>query len=184
MTASAELAADIDHFFRQVDTEYAAMFPDDTVQKNVLQEYLYRGDTSAIKTGLINAGRERDLADEAAPLIGQIDAYEKEFGINTYMVYQLQGGDKTLDLRFEPLDSIKAMGHTVDAANYELVYAAPFTPGETLETIYQDLNRDRPDNFHGHSLSVSDVVVLREYGKETAYYCDRSDFVQVPEHAI
>ena len=181
MTASAELAADIDHFFRQVDTEYAAMFPDDTVQKNVLQEYLDRGDTSAIKTGLINAGRERDLADEAAPLIGQIDAYEKEFGINTYMVYQLQGGDKTLDLRFEPLDSIKAMGHTVDAANYELVYAAPFTPGETLETIYQDLNRDRPDNFHGHSLSVSDVVVLREYGKETAYYCDRSDFVQVPE---
>ena len=181
MTASAELAADIDHFFRQVDTEYAAMFPDDTVQKNVLQEYLYRGDTSAIKTGLINAGRERDLADEAAPLIGQIDAYEKEFGINTYTVYQLQGGDKTLDLRFEPLDSIKAMGHTVDAANYELVYAAPFTPGETLETIYQDLNRDRPDNFHGHSLSVSDVVVLREYGKETAYYCDRSDFVQVPE---
>ena len=181
MTASAELAADIDHFFRQVDTEYAAMFPDDTVQKNVLQEYLYRGDTSAIKTGLINAGRERDLADEAAPLIGQIDAYEKEFGINTYMVYQLQGGDKTLDLRFEPLDSIKAMGRTVDAANYELVYAAPFTPGETLETIYQDLNRDRPDNFHGHSLSVSDVVVLREYGKETAYYCDRSDFVQVPE---
>ena len=181
MTASAELAADIDHFFRQVDTEYAAMFPDDTVQKNVLQEYLDRGDTSAIKTGLINAGRERDLADEAAPLIGQIDAYEKEFGINTYMVYQLQGGDKTRDLRFEPLDSIKAMGHTVDAANYELVYAAPFTPGETLETIYQDLNRDRPDNFHGHSLSVSDVVVLREYGKETAYYCDRSDFVQVPE---
>ena len=181
MTASAELAADIDHFFRQVDTEYAAMFPDDTVQKNVLQEHLYRGDTSAIKTGLINAGRERDLADEAAPLIGQIDAYEKEFGINTYMVYQLQGGDKTLNLRFEPLDSIKAMGRTVDAANYELVYAAPFTPGETLETIYQDLNRDRPDNFHGHSLSVSDVVVLREYGKETAYYCDRSDFVQVPE---
>lgn len=181
MTASAELAADIDHFFRQVDTEYAAMFPDDTVQKNVLQEHLYRGDTSAIKTGLINAGRERDLADEAAPLIGQIDAYEKEFGINTYMVYQLQGGDKTLDLRFEPLDSIKAMGRTVDAANYELVYAAPFTPGETLETIYQDLNRDRPDDFHGHSLSVSDVVVLREYGKETAYYCDRSDFVQVPE---
>ena len=166
MTASAELAADIDHFFRQVDMEYAAMFPDDTVQKNILQEHLYRGDTSAIKTGLINAGRERNLADEAAPLIGQIDAYEKEFGINTYMVYQLQGGDKTRDLRFEPLDSIKAMGHTVDAANYELVYAAPFTPGETLETIYQDLNRDRPDNFHGHSLSVSDVVVLREYGKE------------------
>ena len=69
----------------------------------------------------------------------------------------------------------------MDPANYELVYAAPFTPGETLETIYRDLNMDRPDNFHGHSLSVSDVVVLREYGKETAHYCDRFGFSQVPE---
>lgn len=181
MTLSTELAGDIDLFFRQHDMEYAAMFPDDMVQQHALQERLYQGETSAIKTGLINEGRERDLVEEAAPLIGRLDAYEKEFGINTYMVYQLQGGDKTLDLRFEPLDSIKAMGYTVDSANYELVYAAPLTPGETLETIYRDLNMDRPDNFHGHSLSVSDVVVLREYGKETAHYCDRFGFSQVPE---
>ena len=181
LTASMELAGDIDLFFRQYDMEYAAMFPDDTVQQIALHEHLYRGDTSAIKTGLINAGRERGLAEETAPLIGRLDAYEKEFGISTYMVYQLQGGDKTLDLRFEPLDSIKAMGHTVDRANYELVYAAPFTPSETLETIYRDLNMDRPDNFHGHSLSVSDIVVLREYGTDTAHYCDRFGFTQVPE---
>ena len=181
MTASMELAGDIDLFFRGYDMEYAAMFPDDAVQRNALQERLYQGETSAIKTGLINTGRERDLMEEAVPLISRLDAYEKEFGINTYMVYQLQGGDKTLDLRFEPLDSIKAMGYTVDPANYELVYAAPFTPGETLETIYRDLNMDRPDNFHGHSLLVSDVVVLREYGKETAHYCDRFGFSQVPE---
>ncbi len=181
LTASMELAGDIDIFFREHDMEYAAMFPDDTIQQIALHEHLYAGDTSAIKTGLINAGREKNLAEETAPLIGRLDDYEKEFGISTYMVYQLQGGDKTLDLRFEPLDSIKAMGHTVDMANYELVYAAPFTPGETLETIYRDLNMDRPDNFHGHSLSVSDVVVLRENGKETAHYCDRFGFSQVPE---
>ena len=181
LTASMELAGDIDIFFREHDMEYAAMFPDDTIQQIALHEHLYDGDTSAIKTGLINTGREKGLAEETAPLIGRLDDYEKEFGISTYMVYQLQGGDKTLDLRFEPLDSIKAMGHTVDMANYELVYAAPFTPGETLETIYRDLNMDRPDNFHGHSLSVSDVVVLREDGKETAHYCDRFGFSQVPE---
>ena len=181
LTASMELAGDIDIFFREHDMEYAAMFPDDTIQQIALHEHLYRGDTSAIKTGLINVGCEKDLAEETAPLIGRLDDYEKEFGISTYMVYQLQGGEQTRNLRFEPLDRIKAAGHTVDMANYELVYAAPFTPGETLETIYRDLNVDRPDNFHGHSLSVSDVVVLREDGKETAHYCDRFGFSQVPE---
>lgn len=65
--------------------------------------------------------------------------------------------------------------------NYEAVYAAPFTPGENLESIYTDLNIHRPDNFRGHSLSVSDVVVLQEYGKETAHFCDRFGFKEVPE---
>ena len=176
-----ELAADIDLFFRQYDMEYTAMFPDEAVQRHVLQEHLERGETSAIKTGLINAGREKDLTEETAPLISRLDAYEKELRLSTYMVYQLQGGDKTLDLRFEPLDSIRAMGHTVDAANYELVYAAPFKPGESLETIYRDLNLYRPDDFRGHSLSVSDVVVIRENGRDTAHYCDRLGFAQVPE---
>ena len=82
MTASMELAGDIDLFFRQYDMEYTAMFPDDIVQKRVMQEYLYRGDTAAIKEGLINEGRERDLAEEAAPLIGRLDAYEKEFCVD------------------------------------------------------------------------------------------------------
>ena len=176
-----ELAGDIDRFFRQYDMEYTAMFPDEAVQRRVLQEHLERGETSAITTGLINAGREKDLTEEAAPLVSRLDAYEKELGLSTYMVYQLQGGDKTLDLRFEPLDSIRAMGHTVDAANYELVYAAPFKPGESLETIYRDLNLYRPDDFRGHSLSVSDVVVIRENGQDTAHYCDRLGFAQVPE---
>ena len=176
-----ELAGDIDLFFRQYNMEYTAMFPDDVVQRRVLQEHLERGETSAIKTGLINVGREKDLTEETAPMVSRLDTYEKELGLSTYMVYQLQGGDKTLDLRFEPLDSIRAMGHTVDAANYELIYAAPFKSGESLETIYRDLNLYRPDDFRGHSLSVSDVVVIRENGRDTAHYCDRLGFAQVPE---
>ena len=181
LTASMELAGDSDLFFRQYDMEYAAMFPDDTVQQIALHEHLYRGDTSAIKTGLINAGREMDLSEETAPLIARLDAYEKEFGINTYMVYQLRRGDEMRDYRFEPLDAIRRNGLSVEPTHYELVYAAPFTPGETLETIYRDLNVDRPANFHGHSLSISDIVVLREYGKDTAHYCDRFGFSKVPE---
>ena len=82
LTSSTELSKDIDEFFRQYDVEYAAMFPNDIVQKHVIQEYLYKGDTSAIKEGLINEGRERDLAEEVTPLIDRLDAYEKEFCMN------------------------------------------------------------------------------------------------------
>ena len=82
LTSSTELSKDIDEFFRQYDVEYAAMFPNDIVQKHVIQEYLYKGDTSAIKAGLINEGRERDLAEEVTPLIDRLDAYEKEFCMN------------------------------------------------------------------------------------------------------
>ena len=82
LTSSTELSKDIDEFFRQYDVEYAAMFPNDIVQKHVVQEYLYKGDTSAIKAGLINEGRERDLAEEVTPLIDRLDAYEKEFCMN------------------------------------------------------------------------------------------------------
>ena len=181
LTASMELAADIDYFFREFDLEYPAMFPDETVQQIALHEHLYKGDTSAIKTGLLNMGREKDLAEETAPLVGKLDEYEKEYGINTYTVYQLKSGEAYHEYRFEGYDRLAATGLSVDRANYEAVYAAPLTPGETLESIYTDLNLRRPDNFHGHSLSVSDVVILQEYGKETAHYCDRFGYKELPE---
>ena len=181
MTASMELAGDIDLFFRNFNTEYAAMFPDETVQQIVLHEHLYKGDTAAVKTGLINMGREKDLADETGPLIGRLDAYEKEFSVNTYMVYQLKTGPEYHPYRFEGSEALAAAGLSVDRSNYELVFAAPLTLGDTLESIFTDLNIDRPDSFHGHSLSVSDVLVLREYGKETAHFCDRFGYKEIPE---
>ena len=69
----------------------------------------------------------------------------------------------------------------MDSANYELVYTAPLTERDNLESIYTRFNIDRPADFHGHSLSVSDIVVLHQAGKDTAHYCDRFGFSQVPE---
>lgn len=181
LTASMELAAEIDQFFRGADVEYGSMFPDEVMQQIVLHEHLYKGDTSKILTGLINMSRERNLAEETAPLMEQVAGYEKEFGINTYMVYQLKPGPEYHDYRFEGSEALAAAGLTIAPENYEPVYASPLTPGDTLESIYQDLNLERPSNFHGHSLSMSDVVVLREYGKETAHYCDRIGFKEIPE---
>ena len=69
----------------------------------------------------------------------------------------------------------------MDPANYELVYTAPLTERDSLESIYTHSNMDRPADFTGHSLSVSDIVVFHQSGKNTAHYCDRFGLSQAPE---
>ena len=72
-------------------------------------------------------------------------------------------------------------GLAVDRQNYDLIYTAPLDGKTTLEDIYRTFNLDRPADFTGHSLSVSDVVVLNRSGKEEAHYCDSFGFTPVPE---
>ena len=100
---------------------------------------------------------------------------------DTFSIYQLKDGDETRDYRFEPYDRLQAAGLAVDRANYELVYTAPLVPGTSLDDIFTRFNIDHPKDFKGHSLSVSDVVVLHQDGQDTAHYVDRGDFKQVPE---
>lgn len=100
---------------------------------------------------------------------------------DSFSIYQLRNEDSTPDYRFEPYDRLQAAGLTVDKANYTEVYAAPLTAGTTLEDIYRTFNVDYPADFKGHSLSVSDVVVLHQNGQDTAHYCDSVGFQQVPE---
>ena len=101
--------------------------------------------------------------------------------VGSFSIYQLKSGNETLDYRFEPLDSIHRNGLSVKPENYELVYEAPLTAKDNLESIYTRFNVDRPADFTGHSLSVSDIVVLHQDGKDTAHYCDRAGFSEVPE---
>ena len=100
---------------------------------------------------------------------------------DSFSIYQLRNEDSTRDYRFEPYDRLQAAGLTVDKANYTEVYTAPLTVGTTLEDIYRIFNVDYPADFKGHSLSVSDVVVLHQNGQDTAHYCDSVGFQQVPE---
>lgn len=100
---------------------------------------------------------------------------------DSFSIYQLRNEDSTHDYRFEPYDRLQAAGLTVDKANYTEVYAAPLTAGTTLEDIYRTFNIDHPADFKGHSLSVSDVVVLHQNGQNTAHYCDSVGFQRVPE---
>ena len=130
---------------------------------------------------------EREYAAEAAyvqtpaAIVEQARAVQDRAAENSFSIYQLKGGNETLDYRFEPLDSIHRNGLSVKPENYELVYEAPLTEKDNLESIYTRFNVDRPADFTGHSLSVSDIVVLHQNGKDTAHYCDRFGFSQVPE---
>ena len=130
---------------------------------------------------------EREYAAEAAAyaqtpaaIVEQARAAQGE-PVDSFSIYQLKGGSETLDYRFEPLDSIHRNGLSVKPENYELVYEAPMTEKDNLESIYTRFNVDRPADFTGHSLSVSDIVVLHQGGKDTAHYCDRAGFSEVPE---
>ncbi len=106
----------------------------------------------------------------------------REYGAkDTFSIYQIKSGDETRDLRFEPYDRLQAAGNAVDRANYELVYSAPLAPGTSLEDIYTRFNIDHPADFKGHSLSVSDVVVLHQDGQDAAHYVDSFGYKEVPE---
>ena len=127
---------------------------------------------------------EREYAAEAAAyaqIPADIVAQARAAQGDTFSIYQLKPGDSTRDYRFEPLDAIRNNGLSVKPENYELVYEAPLTAKDDLESIYTRFNVDRPTDFTGHSLSVSDIVVLHQGGKDTAHYCDRAGFSEVPE---
>ena len=129
-----------------------------------------------LKSGELTEGDVKQLyakAQETAQTAGQ----DKD----TFSIYQIKGGDETRDFRFEPYDRLQAAGNVVDRANYELVYSAPLAPETSLEDIYTRFNIDHPKDFKGHSLSVSDVVVLHQNGQDTAHYVDSVGFRQVPE---
>ena len=103
-----------------------------------------------------------------------------------YAIYQLKDRYELREYRFEPLERLAGAGLAVDWGNYKHVYTGELEPGYKptvvdMEKIFIKFNEDRPEDFTGHSLSISDVVVLFRNGKAAAYYVDSLDYVEVPE---
>ena len=158
--------------------------------RSFLQAYEQQPDGKAIPGDLLFVGtpekcRELLQSLNAGELTqGEVKAlYVKaqEPDRDSFSIYQLKRGDETRDLRFEPYDRLTAAGHAVDPANYDLIYSAPLAPGTSLEAIFTRFNLDHPKDFKGHSLSVSDVVVLHQNGQDTAHYVDSIGYRQTPE---
>ena len=100
---------------------------------------------------------------------------------DTFQIYQLKRGENTRELQFESYDRLKESGQVLNPDNYVKVYEAELTAGLSLEDIYTRFNIDHPKDFYGHSLSVSDVVVLHKDGKDSAHYVDRFGYKEAPE---
>ena len=144
-------------------------------------EVLFRGTPEKCREllGQLNAGELTE--GQVKELYAKAQEQPETGRDDTFSIYQLKDGDETRDYRFEPYDRLQAAGLAVDRANYELVYTAPLMPGTSLDDIFTRFNIDHPKDFKGHSLSVSDVVVLHQDGQDTAHYVDRGDFKQIPE---
>ena len=154
----------------------------------LLQAYIPQEDGKAKVGDVLYTGTPEKCRELMAQLTagkltqGEVkEFYAKAQEKDTFSIYQIKGGDETRDLRFEPYDRLIAAGHRVDVKNYTLVYSAPLTPGTSLEDIYTHFNIDHPKDFKGHSLSVSDVVVLHQNGQDTAHYVDSFGYKEVPE---
>lgn len=101
---------------------------------------------------------------------------EDRFGI-----YQLKDTEEARDIHFMGMDYLESKGIVVKKENYDLLYTAPLEEGTSLEDIYTRFNIDRPADFRGHSLSVSDVVVLHQNGENTSHYVDSFGYREVLE---
>lgn len=107
------------------------------------------------------------------------EAEQQELPQRQYSIYQLKRSDDLHGIRFESYDYLQKNGINCDIRNYDLVYSDDMRPNETLESLFYKFNMEHPEDFKGHSLSVSDVVVVKERGKSTAHYVDSIGFKQV-----
>lgn len=100
-----------------------------------------------------------------------------------FAIYQVSRDDPQ-NVRFMKLDWLKSHDISIDRSNYDLIYTAPLresgTVPEQLEKLYEQFNLQRPADFHSPSMSVSDIVAIKQDGKVSCHYCDSVGFTQIP----
>lgn len=100
---------------------------------------------------------------------------------NRYGIYQIIDGSPGREYEFMDLNFIERHGYQVKKEDYELIYSDKMLYGDTLDSLYEKFNIAHPEDYTGHSLSVSDIVVLNENGKVKAYFVDSISFRELPD---
>ena len=103
---------------------------------------------------------------------------------DSYAIYQYDHTDGDWGYEFMGLDFVENMGLTVDGKDYRMMYLSTLNKEDTLDTLFKKFNMDRPDDFTGHSMSVSDVLIIKRSGKLTAYYVDSFGFTELPNFVL
>ncbi len=98
-----------------------------------------------------------------------------------YAIYQIKDNSEERGYRFMGLDFVTSHGMAVDAADYVFIYCGRLSGEETLDSLYEKFNLNHPAGYQGHSLSVSDVVVMQRDGQTKAYYVDSFGFKELPD---
>ena len=142
-------------------------------------------------SGCFGVSREEwdAIKDEIPPMDMEVVRQKREQAFlesagNAYAIYQLKREDSTTDLRFMNADWLQRKGLEPQRDNYELVYTGALYPSErqidTLERLYQTFNINHPEDFTGHSLSVSDIVALKQDGVVSCHYVDSVGYKELP----
>ncbi len=101
-----------------------------------------------------------------------------------FAIYQVKHTDELRDIRYEGMDWLQSIGQVVKRENYDLVYTAPLepcnSPQAAVEQLYNQFNNDHPADYHHPSMSVSDIVAIKQDGKVSCHYCDSVGFTQIP----
>ena len=101
-----------------------------------------------------------------------------------FAIYQVKHTDELHDIRYEGMDWLRSIGQAVKRENYDLVYTAPLescnSPQAAVEQLYNQFNNDHPADYHHPSMSVSDIVAIKQDGKVSCHYCDSVGFTQIP----
>lgn len=100
---------------------------------------------------------------------------------NSYAIYQYRQADDAIGYQYMSLDFIEKMGMSVKGSDYQMMYQGVLEAQDTLEDLYIKFNIDRPEGFKGHSMSTSDVVILKRDGQMKAYYVNDIGFRELPE---
>ena len=122
---------------------------------------------------------EKDLHEEMTSLEETQLLYMPD---NQFGIYQIDPEGNARDYMFLSHDSLE--DYEMRREDYRLEYVAPLTETDTLDTIYERFNIDHPEDFQGHSLSVSDIVVMNRDGEVKAYFVDSFGFTDVTEEFL
>ena len=122
--------------------------------------------------------RQEKLEQDSAEKIDETLLLHGESG--RFAIYQMDtGGEHTY--QFMGFESAQELGYSIEGKDYKMVYVAPWLPTITLNDIFERFNINRPDDFHGHSLSVSDVIVINRTTETKAFYVDSFGFEELPD---